>query len=238
MENLTEKIDLYLTGGMTKFEAESFEAEMAESEELKSEVALQAKTYAMLESAAWVKTKSKVEALNRKSSKTLFMRPLLKIASVAIVLLGSSYFFIHQSYSDSNLYAAYATPHPDNLTVMGDDNNELSEAMEYYNEGNYNEADKLFVALSNDEELKDELLVYRFTCLLETNQPQRVIDLIQKMEESKLNSTIQWQLILAHLANGSTDNLTDLIEDFRTSNNGYKEVSSKELLEDLRSFWR
>ena len=238
MENLTEKIDRYLSGGMSKDEFNSFEAEIAVNEELKSEVQLQKKTGDLLEAAAWVETKNKVEALSRKSTKTISIRPLLKIASVFIILLGSSYFFMHQSYSDSKLYAAYATPHPDNLTVMGDEKSELTGAMELYNEGNYTEADKLFLTLSKDAELKDELLVYRLTCLLETNKPTQAIELIQSVEENKMNSTIKWQLILAHLANGSTDNLSDLIENFRKDNNGYQETKSKELLQDLNSFWR
>lgn len=238
MEELTAKIDRYLSGEMPLNEKESFENEMSSDVNLKKAVDLQMKTGALLEKAAWIETKSKVSKLNNKNNKTIQLRPLLKIASVFIVLLGSSYFFIANQYSDSSLYNAYSTTYPDYLTSMGDSDDDLKQAMKYYNSGEFQEAIKLFNKLSYDSDLSNDVIIYKITCLVELGRADEAIELGDSLAKEQLSSPVQWELILAHLADGSSEGLIEKIELFRKESNGYQESKSKELLEDLNSIWR
>lgn len=239
MEDLTMQIDRFLNGEMTDEEKCNFEKKIAEDESLRKEVDLQLKTGALLETAAWIETKNKVEALNVRKTKLISLKPLLKIASIAILLLGSTYFFMHSNYSDKSLYQKYASPYPDYLTVMGEGTDELNKAMNLYKEEKYAEAEVLFKNISKkDSSNFDKVLLYRLTCLIETGRSNEAIFLVEKNRPDAYTPSIEWQLILAYLADGRSDDLVDFLTTFRKNNNGYQDKKAEELLNDLNSFWR
>lgn len=239
MEELTNEIDRYLSEEMSPSELETFKKRLESDESLRGEVNLQRKTFRLLEAAAWVETKNKVARLNKKSSKTITMVTLSKIAAVLVIGLITSYIIVHRSYSDQNLYASYHQPYPDRLTTMGN-STRLSLVMASYNKQHYALAQKQFSVLRNDEVGDEKLLVlYEAVCFNELKNYSQTIQLLETYKSTNSStSAIDWELILSYVAVGNDTKAKKLLKDFLKNDEGYKISEAKELLDNLNSFWR
>ena len=72
MEERTARIDAYLSDSMSSEERKDFEQQLETDPELKKEVELQKKTFALLEAAAFIETKEKfVQSINRNQADQL-----------------------------------------------------------------------------------------------------------------------------------------------------------------------
>ena len=241
MEELTAKIDRYLSGLMSEKEKQAFELDLSKDEALQTEVALQKKTMALLERGAYLDLKEKVATINKSSSSSNTLKPLLRIAAIIVVLLIPAYFYLNSTYSDESLYAAYSEPYPDRITHMGENGDEmLMTAMEHYNKEEYQEAAPLFKTIRAGGNTVEELTIYEAISLMNTDHASEAIELLENALQNKPDNQaiFEWQLVLAYLANDEGEKAIPLLETFLTHNNGYQQEKAESLLDDLSSFWR
>lgn len=241
MEERTVKIDAYLSDSMSSEEKKAFEQELETDAELKQEVELQRKTFALLEAAAYIETKDKIRAMNQRKSSGSIGGTLLKVAAVLLVLLIPTYFILNNQYNDQNLFADYAEPYPDRITTMGvSDQDYVTEAMSAYNKEKYSEAAILFKKARLDGTEYDLLVLYEAVSLTNSDQAKKAVELleIEMKNESSNFVALEWQLILSLLANDQGDEAEEQLEKFLKHNDGYQQEKAEALQKDLNRFWR
>lgn len=241
MEERTTKIDAYLSDSMTSEERKSFEQELETNADLKKEVELQRKTFALLEAAAFIETKDKIRALNQQKSSGSIGGTLLKVAAVLLILLIPTYFILNNQFSDENLYADYAEPYPDRITTMGtSEDDQISKAMSFYNKKDYMQAAQLFSAIRINGTTNENIILYEAVSLTYSDQAQRAVILLSSAvkNEPKNQTSLDWQLILSLLANNEGDKAKKNLEEFLKRNEGYQQEKAEALLKDLNRIWR
>lgn len=241
MEELTAKIDLYLSGKMNPEEARAFENEIDSDKNLRDEVELQQKTFALLEAAAIAQTREKVNTLNKQKSRTNVIRPLLRVAAVLLLLIIPTYFYTSSQFNDAHLYEAYTAPYPDRITTMGENvDTEINTAMNLYNSGSYEKAAAAFEKIRGSGRVDENIILYESVSLTNSNQAIKAVLLLRStIASDPTNKTaLDWQLILSMLANEEGAETLVLVENFLKTNGGYQQEKAEQLLSDLKSFWR
>jgi len=241
MEKRTAQIDAYLSGSMTPEELKTFEQELETNSELKQEVDLQRKTFALLEAAAFLETKEKVRALNQQKSGSSIGGALLKVAAVLLVLMIPTYFILNNQFNNEHLFAEYSEPYPDRITTMGTSDDELvSEAMDLYNKKKYAEAAKRFETIRLSISENENIVLYEAVSLTYSDQAKKAVSLLEVSLENNPSNfiSLEWQLILSYLANEQGEKAKTELEKFLKHNDGYQQEKAEALLEDLTSFWR
>lgn len=242
MEERTARIDAYLSDSMTSDERLAFEEEMNTDEALRNDVALQRKTFALLEAAAYINTKEKVMALNRqKSSGGSIGGTLLKVAAVLLALLIPTYFILHNQYNDAHLFAEYSEPYPDRITTMGTSEDQaMSEAMNAYNKQDYATAAKRFNAIRLKGTNNENVLLYEAVSLTYSDQAKEAIALLSERKKNEPSNRIalDWQLILSLLADNQGEKAKEELTHFLEHNKGYQQEKAEALQKDLNRIWR
>jgi hypothetical protein len=227
---------------MSPDERKTFELELEKNPELKKEVDLQKKTFALLEAAAYIETKHKIRALNQKrSTASTLGGNLMKVAAVLLVLLIPTYFILNNQFNDEHLFADYSEPYPDRITTMGaSDESELSEAMSAYNKEEYSKAATLFKSIRIDGTENENIILYEAVSLTYSDQTQEAIALLEVSikNESSNYVSLEWQLILSLLANDQGKKANKVLTNFLMHNNGYQQEKAKSLQKDLNRIWR
>lgn len=242
MEERTARIDAYLSDSMTSEDRSAFEKELDINEELRKEVALQRKTFSLLEAAAYIETKNKVSALNQqKSSGNSIGGTLLKVAAVLLVLIIPTYFILNNQYNDAHLFAEYSEPYPDRITTMGSSEDEaLTKAMNAYNKEEYAEAAKLFHAIRLKGTTNENILLYEAVSLTYSGQAEKAINLLSEARKTvpSNQTSLDWQLILSLLANNEGEKAKEKLAEFLQHNDGYQQEKAEALHKDLNRIWR
>lgn len=242
MEELTKKIERYLSGEMSLEEKSAFDIEMEKDPALQKEFDLYRITYDLLEANAYIELKEKVSELNSTNRTNNSIKFLGRVAAVLLVLLIPTYFYISAQYKDKNLYVHYAQPYPDRITKMGGDTDEmLFSAMEHYNEKEYEIAAIEFSKIRQQDSTNEQIAIYEAVSLMNSDQADRAVKLLEEIRSSsspKYQLAIQWQLILAYLANGEGDKSNEMLKSFLRMNDGYQQKNAKKLFDDLNSIWR
>ncbi|MCJ8289885.1 MAG: hypothetical protein HRT58_09495 [Crocinitomicaceae bacterium] len=241
MEERTAQIDTYLSGSMTSEEEKAFELALENDLELRKDVDLQKKTFALLEAAAFIETKDKIRAINQQKSTSSFGGMLLKVAAVLLVLVIPTYFLLNNQFNDEHLFADYSEPYPDRITTMGSsDETKLTEAMSAYNKEEYIEAAKLFKVIRLNDSENDKVILYEAVSLTYSDQAKKAVDLLEiAMKPKSANFiSLEWQMVLSLLANNQGDDAKDVLAKFLEHNNGYQQIKAEALLTDLNRIWR
>lgn len=240
-EELTEKIDRYLMQEMTLEERTTFDFELEKDPILRENLATQRMTKDLLEADAYIDLKEKVRSINRQKANKIGLKIALKVAAILVLMLIPTYFFVSNQFSDQALFSAYAEPYPDRITMMGNNTNEMiSEAMQFYNKQEYKEAAELFHILIESSPEKEEFIIYESVSLMNIGQTESAVKILEtRLNSSSVNTVvIEWQLILAYLANKQGEKALPLVKNFLKHNNGYQQENAENLLEDLTSSWR
>jgi len=241
MEDLTTKIDQYLSGKMLESDRLAFEETLEKDAALQAEVDLQRKTQALLEKAAEIDLKAKVASINAEKIGVNWIKLSGRVAAILIIALIPGYFYLQSRYTDENLYAAYASPYPDRITQMGDEvDTQIHKAMQLYNDEAYADALTIFEEIRKIDPSNTEITLYEAVALMETEQYQEAIDILESaLTTAHQNKTAyQWQLILAYLGNNEGEKALQLLDEFLMDNNGYQQENAEALQSDLNSIWR
>ena len=242
MEERTAQIDDYLSDSMTLEEKKAFELALENDPELKADLTLQKKTFAILEAAAYIETKDKIRAMNENnSSGSSFGGTLLKVAAVLLVLVIPTYFVLNNQFNDEHLFADYSEPYPDRITTMGAaDKSTLTEAMSAYNKEEYTEAAKLFKEIRLNGTENDNVVLYEAVSLTYSDQAKKAVDLLEIAMKPKSTNfiSLEWQLVLSLLANDQGDEAKSVLVKFLEHNNGYQQKKAESLQKDLNRIWR
>ena len=239
MEELTERIELYLAKQLSTEDARLFEEEMRRDEVLPRKVKLQQKATELLEASAWLTTKEKVKQLNQNDSKTKKKGLWFRVAAIfiGIIVLGT---FLNNRLSDQNLYDKYALVYPDRISVMGEEQKSITQVMEYYNQGEYELALELFRDLRESENGSDLLVVYESISLQKSGRAIESIELIESYQQKGqlLEEVIAWNLIMSYLEVKKGNIAYELLLEYESKGYSYQNESAKLLKDDLESFWR
>lgn len=231
--NWEDRIDDYLDDALSTGDRASFEKAMAEDAQLQATLELHRDARTLLKVAARQELKSRISKLDSEAkNKRSFS--FFKIAAAVIILLGAALAWNLLSTNTSPSVADYFEPYPDRITVMGNSQNELRDAMRDYNAGNYENAAQAFSKMntSNDPQLtlyQGVCLIGIDSCLSALKQLEGVADGASSFREAAL-----WYQILATLQCNKNDEAMALTKRYLSDDqHRFNRGKAKALLQQL-----
>ncbi len=137
----------------------------------------------------------------------LWWNPYLSIAAGLLILFvaGLYFFYPKDNNNTDQLFTAYFTPYEDVVSVRGDNQQiTLSEALVFYNNGEYNKAADLFESYLKEQPNNASALLYKGISELTMNDADKAIRTFKKVTtlESIFKEQAEWYLTLSYLKAG------------------------------------
>jgi len=150
----------------------------------------------------------------------------------------AAYFLIPKAPSNEKLFSSYLDAFPDvsSETVRGEDvvHNSLGQAMQFYNNGSFEEAIKAFEKIPVTAELKDYANFYQGISLLNTGNAEKALSLLSTVQqENGVQDGVEWYTALAHLKLDDVASAKKVLESISSSKH-YKKKEALQLLEKLK----
>jgi predicted Zn-dependent protease len=148
------------------------------------------------------------------NNKTKFVWYYTAAACLAIALL-TGYFFLNKSSSASQeIFLAYYKPYPALSVTRGASNSsDDMAAFDLYQSGNYAEAANHFNEILK-KKTNIEVSILLANCYLQTNRPERALDVLNKLnaaQDAVMQQHVLWYTALAYLKKG---NRRDAVNEF------------------------
>jgi tetratricopeptide (TPR) repeat protein len=221
-QELFERIESYVLDRMDANERELFEAEIAQDQALRQEVAAQRECIMAVEvgafSAALVEVGRNyqqenpvIEPVNIKSVSN--WSSMLRIAASIILLLGAGYFFLRPAQHE-RLYAEFHVVDPGlPVPMSATDDPEFFDAMVDFKQGLYEKALQKWSPMLEEEPNNDTLLYYVAHAQLNLGQDQEALAKFSELRSGTGSFVVQseWYSVLAHLKLGNTEQVQDAV---------------------------
>lgn len=161
-------------------------------------------------------------------------------ASVSVLaLMATAYFlFLSPAAQPDDLYAQHFSLPPDNLTIRGDDNQQLlNEAMALYNDQQFAQALQHFEAWEAQHADSIPVIFYSAISHMAMGEMQPAIEKLQlimldRTANNAYTAASRWYLALAYLQDGEKIKAEDLLKDLAGGSSSYAPKAGN-LLEQL-----
>jgi tetratricopeptide (TPR) repeat protein len=165
------------------------------------------------------------------------MRRIYYAAAATLILLMIPGYFVYQNMTfNSRMYNEFYMKDPGVPVVMGSTNNSaFNNAMIEYKDANYKTALALFNQLRASDNYNDTLNFYSGLCYLETDYPEKAVDLFKKVTESETSYyyyPANYYLGLTYVRLDQISNATVPLKTVSGSSH-YLNAKAKELLQEL-----
>lgn len=245
LSNQEDNIERYLREEMDHQERKVFEEALNEDESLQEEVDLQQDVFSGIGLFGAEEMKKQLQAIDadEKDSSPIAAsrgRPLytwLAVAASVTALLLVAIFLFNAGPNSQELYATYYEPYPNVVNPVerssGVPTDAAGKAMYFYEQGNFEEAIKLFTQEPN---LND--LAYRFylgVSYLGTQQSELAEQTLQPLledEEGAFYEAALWYTSLSQLARDQSESAREILEKIADLQGEYAR-EAQELLEEI-----
>jgi len=239
-------IDRYLSGEMDDGEKVAFEEEVIDNKLLQRELKLEEDINRILSMDDMIDFRIKMvevirEARARKNSGkviTFSRRKVIFAAAAAVVLVllsVSAIFLLPQRTTNEKLFAMYYdSDKPIRVTRSGDDN--LVEALRYYQQKDYLGAIGLFDEILVTDPENAAIRFYVGISFIETSQYEKAIESFQYIIDENDNLYIepaQWHLGLCYLKNDQMDKAQEQFKRIASDERNYYKEDADEILEEI-----
>lgn len=230
-QELFEKIELYLKGGLSSIEIEKFERELKDSPNLRREVELHRFVETEIKNSDGIAFRQKIMNLDRKKKKPFRWA----VAASIIVLLGvCTAFWFLSSVDNSALFNKYYHAYPVEDIVRGIEKNEKDKIAEDYDNQEFDQVIaplKLLILKEPDNEL---LKLYLGNAQLQTDQVNEAALVFAEVErESSYYEDAQWYLALSYLKLDASDKAILILKNI-VKYNGRHKKNAEDLLNEFR----
>lgn len=256
-QELFERIEQYLENKLSKEDRISFEKEIDENPELKTELWKHREMQQALEDMDALDFRKKIQKIeaeiHRPAKTNRFLSPFLKIAASVIILVGISTLVWVQFYGDTDLFKEYYKPYPIEETVRGGvgdfindtlesapigsktqekKNFPIQEILKLYSDGNYIKALPYLKQLVEKYPDQESFKIYLGNCFINTNNELLALPIFQKFSaESYFYEAAQWYLALTYLRLENVEKTQNTLIQIIDYQGIYKENASKLLME-------
>lgn len=214
MNEYAERVENYLLGIMSPEERLVFEEELKSNSELSASLDEARDLMVGIEDHFDNELKSKLRHIEGPDNKAkvvyLKKRRNLRwslVAAIAVLLIIATFYLIPGD-QPSELYAQYYSDYPNIIELQQRaESSPISTAFLFYQQGNWNAADKSFQTLISSDQSLIYPHFYRAISRLNLNDPSEAINELETVIRSNDERFLQpakWYLALAHLRKGDT----------------------------------
>lgn len=264
MNNFDKEIEAYLNDEMTSDERASFEASLKESQVMREQFEVYKEMHTIYNDADWELADKRsnhgiVRAHERflqseegrnltnsiknagnsyfeEKSGSNVKRILMYAGAVAAMLIAIAIVILKNgSIDEQQLYASYKNWDDLPSLTNRDGNSDLSEGESLFQNGRYEEAQKIFESLQEDPNYSSpELLLYIGAIQLELNKDEDALKTFKELADSNALDApkARWYLALAYLKGNQKEKAAAELE-LLIKNEGFKYSEAKKLLREL-----
>jgi len=188
--------------------------------------------------ADWEKDIRKEEGGSREIRFTTFPKKYLRLAAVFLVLMMAALYIVISSRSDDpqELYASYFAPYEDVINVRDNSTTTgLSDAMEFYNKGDYKKASSSFQAYLSDHPDDHDARFYAGVSQLAAGSPELAIIDFEKVIQANtiFREQAEWFLALGYLKINNTTAAKNFLREISQKQGHDYQEKATELLRQL-----
>ncbi len=236
-----ETIEKYILGELKGKVLKDFEDKMLQNRDLKYEVEKQQRILEeMVDNGAekYIKLKNRLEGIHQEmniveqvptiqNSKYKIRKIsgwILAGAAMFLLLFLAKAFLLKPSYTPQELFAEYASHQNISLIEMGEQDNVMLQAQEFYNQKEYDKALPYFDQLLNKNEAQFDLQLYRGICYLRNNQYDKALQDFNFVSNSKSIYTQQayWYEALCKLKQNKIEECKDSLNKLISKYNNFQ----------------
>lgn len=241
-------IERYLMGEMSPEELNWFEKELDGNTNLRNEVELHKKVNSVLSDSEMIDLKNQLDTIHQEIKEAeengqSKIRHSLKKAfysttALAVVVLMFTLYITNRNFSSDKLVEKYYEPELSSITFRGEAESEkaLSEAMNFYNNRQYNEAIKIFENLLDDDNTKIGLNLYSGISHMEIDSYKIANERFQRIIDGKPNPFVEsasWYLGLCYIMTDMPEEAKEQFEMLASTSKYYKK-NAKKILRRLK----
>ena len=254
-DNRQEKIELYLQGKLEEQSRHDFEEQLKQDKALQEDVKLSREIEKAINEVEGEELfKENLSRLGDKyvvaeapKNNGFFGSARWLVIILLVVVLAVVGYFLWQQSNTSNavepeqIFASYYEPYTlgGNTRSNGNVDEDYSNAIKAYDNGNYSEAIESFTqrVAANPDDISTQLLLGN--CYLNISPPetQTAIELFKPIAEggSELYATTaKWYLAFAYLQDNQTEEAKAIFEDISNNNSGRYTTLAKQILSDWK----
>ena len=239
-------IDEYLLGQLKEEELQQFEEALSSDKDLQAELENRRAAHEVLEAHVRSELSNRISKIHKGMRRSKVRRmnwSTWKVAAGLILLLGVSLIIYSSIYLDNEaLYNGYYEGYEDNITVLGEADEIISKAIEYYNKEEYERAIEEFEKIPANTDPEDafmtDAMFYYAMCHYELNDLKKTEEIFLYIIENnaKYEQTARWYLALLYLKTGEENQSKSLLEEIIEGDEGtYKKSSAEDLLRSLNN---
>ncbi|MBN1116970.1 MAG: hypothetical protein JXA77_07195 [Bacteroidales bacterium] len=244
----TGYIERYVCGVMSPEEKLWFEKEIEGNQGLNREIELFKRLDDVLADQETIELKKQLEQIHcelefAETTGTLVVqkvrrRTILSTASVVVLFVLATTFFLNRNFSNLRLLNSYYQPVEATVNVRAAniENNELAEAINYYNSKKFNEAIIIFEELLKENSSMMGLNLYSGISHLETQNYTTAHKRFQTIIDNKPNPFVEsatWYLGMSYLMTNRNQEAKQRFDEL-ASKEGYYQEQAKELLKRIK----
>jgi len=232
------RLESYLRGELDASDHKKLEDDLEKNPTLRAQLEELKLT---IESAEAYGLKQKLEDIHQqlysdeRKIKNLQLTYLISAAACISMLVAAWFFLIPDSTSPvESLYAQYVEVSPNYYTSRSSDKSSLNDAINHYQQGEYDDAILVFNSLSRDSSNLEDTRFYLGLSYLYNEKPEEAIKVLKNLlsVSSKYTQQIRWFLALSYLKNNDLEQSRQLLKNIKEKN--YKFDEAQMLLDSFK----
>lgn len=243
MEDQLDQIENYLSGELSQEEAEKFEKQILENDELRNQVENHRRFIKGLElgfnrelKAQLQQEEQRLAGQDTEIKRRFPIQYYIGIAAAVTLILVSVFLLRTPSLNSAELFAAYYQPYPNIESPLSRDDNEEQNAYTYYEQGLYEKALNLFSQHTSENPADPAPLFYSGICYLELDEADKaanLFQLVQAMEKNNYSKAALWYEALASLKIDNKPRAVEILTGLSEGEDSYA-IRSAELMGKLK----
>lgn len=237
-------IERYLQGEMSQEELAWFEKELEGNEKLKQELTIRKRVNEVLADKDMLELKLQLNQIHQeiyeateKSKQTIrhaYRKIYYATTVFAVIIVAFSLFMVNRNYSNEKLLAKYYNPQQEVVTFrsLNPNQNELTQAMDYYYKKDYKNAIKMFENLLQKDDSQIGLNLYSGISHMEIKEYEEAnqkFNNILQVQPNPFVESAHWYLGMCYIMTNERDKATFEFESIVASK-GYYTKQAKEIL--------
>jgi|GEM_PF-2270885 len=192
-----EDIERYLEHKMSHADRKLFEERLESDESLKREYDLYVDAKTLLDVAGYIQQKERIRKLDSSPSNVGFKQ--LTMAASLIIGLALAGWWAFQMGNTSDEFDMYFDPYPDRISVLGEHDMDIDQAMALYNAGQHAEAIAAFEQIDASEDSLGLISLYTAVSYLAIDSCERSAEMLGPITErgSSLSEAATWYTVLS-----------------------------------------
>ncbi len=234
-QDIFERIERYMQGEMTEQEKSAFEAEIATNPDLQREMEKHKELVDALKDQEILDFRRKIQTIEgkEKAQARSLRKRLMRFAAAIVLIIGLTAVIWYTFRADTkNLYENYFTAYPVESQIRGSEVEGISNALDLYKDGEYEEAIPGLEQMLMKEPENGLLKIYLGNSLMEFNEMRKAVGLFTEFNsEMAYYEEARWYLALAYLKMDQKESSKSVLKEIIEYDGIYKDKAESLLIE-------